>query len=162
MRLVRAWPRLPPLERPHVVDQLERVLTDGCEYSGLVGLGDVVVLDWDIVVDPDDLRGFAARCSDRVRVAPYRKYDATGWVWQHRRYTASGMRRITEGDVTCHWFGFGCVYLPGVLVDRFDSERVGVFEDAAFSEWHHRNVVEEVAVDWDCRTVHLNHPAVTL
>ena len=158
--MVRAWPRVLP-DRPHVVDRCERVLTDGCEYSGVVGLGDVVVLDWDIAVDPDELRRFAACCADRVRVAPYRKYDADGWVWAHRRVEGDRWRRIRDGEPVCDRFGFGLVYLPGVLVDAFAASGVVPFDDAQFSEWHHTRF-GGAAIDWGCRPVHLNHERVML
>lgn len=167
--IVRAWPGRPP-QRPHVVDDLPRLLTDGCEYSGLTKLdGDVIVLDWDIAVDPLHLEAFAARAAaepGRVRVAPYRKHhhDGTlGWVWEHRRYQDGTLRRIETGEPFCHRFGFGLVYLPRLLIGQFDDQRTGVFDDAQFSEWHYRSIhPPEVAVDWDCPTVHLNHPAVML
>lgn len=175
LRLLRSWPRTPPEGRPHVVDGIERFEVDGYDYSRLANIAaDIVLIEWDLAVDPDDLAGFVDRARtqpDRVRVAPYRlyhQYPDEVWndhrpaaVWAHRRVETRGVRWTVDSDDTCHFFGFGLAYLPRRLLAGYSLAMP--LGDDSFSKWHYRNAPHpEVAIDWACRPVHLNHPPIQL
>jgi len=175
VKLLRSWPRDPPEGRPHVIDGIERFIVDGYDYRRLAAVkDDVVLIEWDLAVDPEQVAGFIARVRqtpERVRVAPYRLYyqyaDDTVWgeteprpVWAHRRYTSpERLRWVVDGDDTCHLFGFGLTYIPAPLIAAFCADIQGPLGDSSFSRWHFLHAEDpEVVIDWECRPVHLNHP----
>lgn len=171
MKLLRSWPRHPPPGRAHVIDGLERVIIDGYDYRRLVNHGDVVLVEWDLAVDPEQLATFITRAAaspGAVRVAPYRlyyQYADDPWnphqpVWAHRRIENDRVRWVVDSDTSCHFFGFGLTYLPGELVAQYCAADAGPLGDDSFSKWHHRHVTPEVPIDWDIRPVHLNHPPI--
>jgi len=175
MRVLRSWPRSVPEGRSHVVDDIDRFEVDGYDYRRLAMVrDDVLLIEWDLAVDPDQFAGFVDRAKqqpERVRVAPYRLYyqyaDQTVWgdhkpglVWAHRRYTEPDrLRWVADNDQTCHLFGFGLTYLPFELLAGFCLDETGPLGDSSFSHWHYRHADDpEVVIDWDCRPIHLNHP----
>jgi hypothetical protein len=145
---------------------------EGYDYRRLANYHeDVVVIEWDLAVDPDDLFRFMGRARDipdRVRVAPYRLYyqypdevwgGQRGPVWAHRRVETHRVRWVRDRDATCHYFGFGLIYLPAGLLEGFCGDDAGPLGDNSFSQWHYRTAADrEVVIDWDVRPVHLNHP----
>jgi hypothetical protein len=169
VRTVRSWPKEIPPGRRYVDDDLDRLVMADYDYAtALAGIqGGLVLLEWDIRVDQPSLERFAAAAEerpDRVMVAPYLLHrPSTGLdapVWAHRRADGAW---IDEGESACALFGFGMIYLPAGLVDRYLTE--GLFGyglpypqyfDSAFSRWHHENVRPQVPVCWDIRPVHLN------
>lgn len=189
MRVIRSWPAKPPPHRPHVIDELERLTIDNYDYTPLGDVwvetpathnASVVLLEWDIAVDPVDLTTFAARAAAeprQVRVAAYRLHDSAGPRWVHRRVSgrhASGERWIDYMEPFCDYFGFGLVYLPAGLIagfldapapargrppwapDSYDDTR---FTDQTFSTWlRWRTSHGPVPIDWDIPVVHLNGP----
>lgn len=147
------------------------------DYQGLGELGDdVLLLEWDIAVDRDELAAFEDRCRRhpyRVRVAPYKLYHVPGEPWAHRHVDDQGGERwVLEYEETCDYFGFGMIYLPHMLIRRFESSPaparglpIGVelehyadrrFTDQTFSCWHRRQGYDPVRIDWDVRPVHLH------
>jgi hypothetical protein len=173
MLLVRSWPLDPPEGHPRVFDDAERLYNTDYDYSGLAEYGDDILhLDWDVAVHREDALAFAAMAAQepqRVLVAPVRVYPDSrrglaGPLWAAKRYEGNGMRYVTDGEPTCHIFGFGMVYLPGALLRRFVDEfaadlatRRVKLDDVAFSGWHHHNVEPEARIDWDVRPVHTNY-----
>ena len=173
MKIIRSWPKNVPPGRAHVVDTLPRFVMDDYDYRGLINYGDdLILIEWDIAVSPEDLRRFADQCKaqpDRVRVAPYRLYAGTGSnvplpqpVWVHRKYYDPRIKAtasfVEEGDPTCHMFGLGLAYLPHALLVRFSDEMPGHFSDGTFSAWHQAYVESETPISWDVRPIHLHYP----
>jgi len=173
VKLIRSWPLHPPPGRARVEDDTTRLLNEGYEYRGLRDFDDDILhLDWDMAVSKEDLVSFAGKAkqrSDEVRVAPYLIYPDTRPglpkpTWSCRKYTAddrSQLRYISDGEETCHLFGFGMVYLPRDLIIGFtDTYPAGgrvLMDDNAFSTWHHAEVKAETALDWDVKPIHLNY-----
>ncbi len=167
MRLIRSWPLRQPSGRNYVIDDAERLYNDNYDYGSIADIGDDVIhIDWDTAVSREHLEAFAAHCKaepERVRVAPVPVYPDSrkglaGTIWNLKRYEGSGMRYLQTGEPSCHLFGFGMVYLPHALIrgylEAFPGENLG---DIAFAGWHHRNIAEEVPVDWQVRPIHLHY-----
>lgn len=173
MKLVRSWPAVIPEGRSYVVDDIPKFLMgdDGerqFDYRGLVDLDDdVVLIEWDIAVGGEQLATFMGRAAaepDRVRVAPYLLYRRGTRqpkcvpFYVHRiRYDA--VRRWAQpGDTHCQYFGFGLIYLPAELIQKFVAQMNprSHFGDTEFSRWHMLNVSRDVPIDWDCHAVHLH------
>lgn len=175
MRLVRSWPAVVPEGRSYVQDGIERLVMDRYDYRILADVDDdILLLEWDIAVGLDDLERLIERCQSeswRVQVAPYRIYQSLSGrsyyfhpLWAHRRYegtpTEGTTRIIQVSDLTCHLFGFGCVYLPRNLVRKFLDwyPPTDHFDDVAFSSWHYIYGPDpEVPVHWDVAAVHLHY-----
>lgn len=173
MRLLRSWPRRIPTGRNYVVDQVEKLVIDNCDYRALGEIDDdVLLLEWDIAVSKEHLAAFADRArSDqgRVLVAPYRIYYEHMLpepVWAHRLWDGqpegmsnpAGAVSVSTGAPFCNLFGLGMSYLPRDLVRGFiDSGFANHFGDVEFSIWHYRNVEREVPIAWDVWPVHLNY-----
>lgn len=186
IRWVRSWPARPPAGRPHVVDDLERLVIDDYDYTPLGELeldpyGGVVVIEWDIAVDPRTALIFEERIRgypDQVSVGPYYLDDALGVRWAHRVVRGSGAgqeRWIRVGESCADYFGFGLVYLPTRLVRAFLAAEApergrppwvprglyqdGRFTDQTFSTWHFwrsRQAGRRALVWWECQAVHLH------
>lgn len=173
MKVVRSWPKEVPAGRGHVVDPLPRFVMETYDYRGLVDIGDdLVLLEWDIAVSKEDLELFVGQAKaepERVRVAPYKLYAGTGSnellpqeVWAHRRYFDVNIKAtasfVSAGDLTCHLFGLGMVYLPHTILRRYAEDCPGHFSDGSFSAWHNVHVEAEPPISWDVRPVHLHYP----
>lgn len=176
MRLLRSWPAAVPDGRAYVHDTVDRLVMDKYDYRCLEHVDDdVLLVEWDIAVDKEQLETFAARARahpGRVLVAPYKLYhfssnrDRDEPVWVHRKYIGTPetgkLVHVTESDTTCHLWGLGLTYLPRWIVAKFLNEWPGTLSDGALSGWHYRNIEEEVPIAWDVRPVHLHYqiPAV--
>lgn len=170
MKLLRSWPARVPDGRNHVVDDIEKLVIDNYAYEKLFNVDDdIVMLEWDIAVDPEDLERFttAARESpDDVVVAPYRlrRPPPRSTVWVHRFDTN---RHVQEGDPFCHWFGLGLTYLPKRIVSAFHAELEQRkwpegFNDCTLSMWHWRVLQKEVPIMWNVRPVHMHYDTPVL
>lgn len=169
LKLLRSWPLRIPEGRSYVVDQIERLVIENHDYYGLGAFdSDILLLEWDIAVNKDDLEGFAdlARCEpNRVLVAPYMLYTPKP-VWAHRTWsggylTPEGAVPVRTGALTCNLFGLGMVYLPRDAIRGFcTSGWANHFGDVEFSMWHYHNVETEVPITWAVRPVHLNYSGV--
>lgn len=176
MKILRSWPERIPEGRNYVVDGLDRLVMSGYDYRVLADVDDdVLMLEWDMAVGGDDLEAFARRAKlapDRVLVAPYRIYVSSGGlevklrqpIWCHRKFNSPyTVEFVQPSDPVCHFFGFGMIYLPRVLVEKFLPflEQLGPgrnFDDSTFSQWHYRNAPDpEVPITWDIRPVHLHY-----
>lgn len=180
MILLRSFPGTVPGGRSYVVDGVRRLVVDDYDMSPIAGAGDdVLLLEWDIAVEPCEINEFAAvarKEPGRIVVAPYRLYrygpsafhagarPVPGrWVWAHRVENGAGsFRHVTEADDVCHYFGFGMVYLPRPVVMSYMEDRAADrrsdwgFSDGSLSAWHWRVLRREVPIVWTVRPVHLH------
>jgi hypothetical protein len=170
MKLFRSWPGRVPEGRNYVVDGIEKLIIDNFTYEKLFDVDDdIVMLEWDIAIDPEDLDRFttAARADpDDVRVAPYRlrRPPPRSTVWVHRYDTN---RHVQEGDPFCHWFGLGLTYIPKGILAAFKSDLdkhrwAEGFNDCTLSMWHWRVTQKEVPIMWDVRPAHLHYDTPVL
>lgn len=176
MKLIRSWPATIPEGRSYVVDDIERFVMGGEEgvpefdYRGLVRYDeDLVLIEWDIAVGGEQLSRFMARAAaepHKVRVAPYLLYrghrpDRPQHPFYCHRVREPGRRKFVTGpeDQFCHMFGFGLIYLPNALIQRFMAQigEHGRFTDTTFSRWHMQKVHTPVPIDWDCHAIHLHY-----
>lgn len=175
MRLLRSWPAIVPEGRSYVVDDIERLVMYGYDYTVLGAVDDdVLLLEWDIAVGAEELAAFAARAAaecGRVLAAPYRLYPGgslrgptkTVPEWSAWRYLVDqqtgGCVEVEPGAPTAHVVGLGMTYLPRDLIRRYLAERQPDwgFSDISFSGWHHRRVAPDIALDWQARPVHLHY-----
>jgi hypothetical protein len=174
VKLIRSWPAKIPTGRAYVIDTLERLVIDNHHYGPLADIDDdILLIEWDMAVDKQELIGFAGRARatpGRVLVAPYRiYYPNLPWpvpIWAHRHWAGepAGMVNITgatpvdDGDEYCQLFGLGLVYLPRGIVRAYFADAYSAhFGDTEFSSWHYRNVAHDVPIDWSTRPVHLNY-----
>lgn len=176
VKLVRSWPADIPPGRAYVVDDIPKFVMGGegegqFDYRRLVELDDdIVLIEWDIAVGGEQLATFMERAKaepHRVRVAPYFLYRGGGRDGRQipfycHRIRDPGTRTWVRGpeDKVCQMFGFGLVYLPAVLLQRFVAQMNPKthFGDTEFSRWHMRNVKpNDVPIDWDCQAVHLHY-----
>lgn len=168
MRVVRSFPADVPPGRSYVVDDAEKFFNADYDYRGLAAIGDdVIQLDWDTAVSREDLITFAELAREHpggVLVAPVPVYQESrrglpGTVWNLRRYTERerSIRYVDASEPNCHLFGFGMVYLPRKLLEAFEREWPGKFDDTGFAGWHYRHVEREVPIAWQVRPVHLHY-----
>ncbi len=177
MKLVRSWPETIPEGRSYVVDDIPRFVMgkDGdrqYDYRHLLDLDDdVVLIEWDIAIGAEQLTAFMQRAKaepDRIRVAPYTLYRKRAregrqqipfYVHRVRTHAARCWVRGPQ-DTHCQMFGFGLIYLPRKLIERFVAQMdpASHFGDSEFSRWHMRNVTpNDVPIDWDLPAVHLHY-----
>ena len=183
MKVFRSRPpdRLITSDRAYVVDPLPQLVVGDYDLTSALAEvdDDVLLLEWDLAVDRDQLLAFVdtARAEpDLVRVAPYRLYatyderlahEMHGLrfrepedVWAHRvAVSAHAWRFIDEQDQTCDIFGLGVVWLPGKLIRRFIETKPPEwrFDDTTFSGWHQTTIGAPVPIEWECRPVHLHY-----
>lgn len=175
MKLIRSWPAQIPEGRSYIVDDIPKFVmgadTPNYDYRGLADLDDdVVLIEWDIAVGGEHLATFMQRAQaepDRVRVAPYVLYRRPVRVgrqqiafYVHRIRTQTARRWALPEDTHCQMFGFGLIYLPQALIQRFVAQMdpKSHFGDSEFSRWHMRNVKPcDVPIDWDLPAVHLHY-----
>jgi hypothetical protein len=177
MKVVRSWPLNPPkTQKPHIIDDCERVYIKTVDYRPLADLNDDVIhLDWDVAVGMVELRNFAKKClaePNTVRVAPTMMYssrywrdelpgDGRGWFtdWMVQVQMNVGTRPIKYGEPYGHFFSFGLVYLPKQILRDFvnqlkDNEQ---FRDREFCQWFQKSTGgTSVPVEWATNAVHLN------
>jgi hypothetical protein len=176
VRVIRSWPEYIPRGRAYVIDDLDRLTINNCDYSTLRRFDDdILLIEWDIAVSREDLRTFGERAQDdpgRVLVAPYRLYPDSYLIdepiWAHRHWNGDGADTtcprgaypIATGDPTCELFGLGMVWLPREILRAWFAARYAThFGDVEFSMWHCRYVTPHVPVCWDVHPAHLNYTA---
>ena len=124
---------------------------------------DLTLVEWDIAFTPEDRKRFAESCAitpSSVHVAPYTLYPVSTAlstpVFAHR----IGDRWIRFGEPLADYIGFGMVYFPLRVVERFKREYSVAhgkrFTDTGFSLWHRENV-GPIPVHWDVCPVHLHY-----
>ena len=168
MQIVRTWPHKVPPHRGHVQDDLPRFVMGGYDYRPLFEQtdDDLLIIEWDIAAGAEH---FAAMLDlihstpDRVIAAPYRIYMLKrdpGPHWVMRRYDDEGATRwVTDGEDSCHLFGFGLTYIPRETWRAYvAANKRGWVNDNSFSRWHHEHVAAEVPIPWDIQPVHLHYP----
>lgn len=184
MRTIRSWPLNAPPDRVGVDDDIERLTINDYDYTPLQDIDeDVLLVEWDIQVDPAALAAFAATCAaepERVRVAPFRLYTvAPEPVCAHRVVTddeTGAERWLHEGEEYADYFAFGLTYLPRAIVRAFLDAPAPArgrspfllpqqgysdcrFTDQTFSMWHRWHLgapCVPVPVDWTVRVEHLH------
>lgn len=160
MRWVRSWPAVIPPGRAYVVDDIDRLVIDGYDYSPLAAIDDdIILVEWDMAVSAEDRERFEASAlltPSCVHTAPYRLYDANRAPhWAHRTVLdMDGKERwVQTGEPTCDYFAFGLTYLPRDLIRRFmeypapergrypwipEGDYTDTrFTDQTFSVWHY-------------------------
>lgn len=170
--MIRSWPFRVPPGRAHVDDSIERLVIDNHDYRPLDLVDDdVLLLEWDIAVERDELKTFAWLARENpsaVLVAPYRLYypELPAPVWAHRLWDGNppgahhpeGARHIQTADPFCNLFGLGMIYLPRDIIRSFFSSHYSAHVgDVEISMWHYRNVSRRVSVAWNVRPIHLNY-----
>ncbi|MCI0632515.1 MAG: hypothetical protein L0206_01135 [Actinobacteria bacterium] len=142
----RSWPETIPEGRAYVVDGLPRLVMRDCNYATLADYQPwpddepgFCLIEWDLALDVVSRDRFAARARrhpDRVLVAPYYlRPEHRLPVLVHR----SRGKPIEWGEPRCEWFGFGCIYFPKAILDRWWLEMParsrGKWNDTTFSSW---------------------------
>lgn len=182
MRWLRSWPAVIPPHRAHVVDDLERLVIADYDYTPLGAIDDdVVLIEWDMALAPDDMEQFdraAKYYHENPLVAPYKLYYVSNNgrdrpVWAHRKLTEAGEDWIRAWDNFADYVGFGLIYLPRRVVRAFldapAPERGAPlvapggytdcrFHDQTFSMWyrHRYSGGGPIRVEWDIWPVHLH------
>src|SRR5215472_17478582 len=141
MLLVRSWPEHVPPAHPRIIDAVTRViLPRAFDYAPLAGLDDDVLhLDWDVAVSPEDLHTFAVaarRKAAQPLVGPCRVYPGSlhgtvarqmaGARWNVRSSNGAGaMADCQPGDPSADLWGFAMVYLPREALSGFVHSNPG-------------------------------------
>lgn len=155
---LRSWVDPVPFGKAHVVDLLPRLIIANYDYRPLARFqhaDQVVVIEWDVAVDPGQLACFCKHAAEhpaRVLAAPYLIGDPAHRNWVHRDEAG---HRVVEGAARCHSFGFGLTALPMVAVRAFCETWAGEdkrMTDSNFSAWWGRGA----DLDWSVRPVHLH------
>ena len=185
MRWLRSW----PLEfdegqlqsRAHVIDSLPRLYTRDYDYTPLGEIDDdVIIVEWDIAVDPDDAEQFELMCKPHPYeplVAAHKLYHIDPdlkYVWAHRKLRHDDRARwIGWHEPFCDYFAFGLIYLPRDLVRDFLAAPAPArgaplvtpggytdtrFTDQTFSMWYRHRCESggPVRVEWSVQPVHLH------
>lgn len=150
--IVRSWPEDPPEGRLSVPDFLPRFMMSEYDYRELPPKYQdtgVILIEWDMAIDPVDLTDFAARCErdpQMVRVVNYRLPGSE----VHRRHSA--LQRCPTP--------FGLIYLPAWALQKWISEPLEGDQwltDSRFAVWLMRQMrpIEGVIVD-PAPVVHLH------
>jgi hypothetical protein len=162
----RSWPTEVPEGRAYVVDSMDRLPMSDCNYRTVPLWPDdepgICLLEWDVALALPERERFAELAlthPDRVLVAPYTKPYHSGPHQQLHRMV--DQTPIPEGQDFCHYFGFGCVYLPREMVREFEADYLKAdrprrqFSDVTFSLWHLKTY-GRADVTWDVRPQHLH------
>lgn len=165
----RSWPEAVPEGRAYVHDSLPRLVMRDCHYATVADnqpwpteQPGWFMLEWDIALDRVERARFAEHAletPDRVLVAPY-------MVFKHRLGPKPRMVHrvlgspISDGQKWCDTFGFGCIYFPQQVLERWWREMPydrssRWFNDVAFSTWY-RSKFGQTAVDWSVHPQHLH------
>ena len=173
-------------DHPYVVDNARRIVI-GSQKTGpntyyndmrpLSQVGqDFIHLDWDMAVGRDELRAFADKCRqkpDKLRSAacrtyPTRRYQLgddpdkrTRW---HAWHSLNPEIEVNYGDPVCKWFSFAFIYVPFAIWTAFVTDfnkvhgtRPRWCSGRSLASWYHKNVSEEIDLDWDTHVVHANY-----
>lgn len=157
--------------RPHVVDNLPRILMAGQNYKTVSELNSLQTMDgwpdesfcmleWDIALDPVGMRAFQAFAllePREILVAPYRFHDT--WIcWEGNPGDGPSLdsRPGNAGDARIDSFGLGCLYLPRVVLTEFLSvmDKFG-FTDGTFGRWY-REKYGKVRITWEVHPQHVH------
>lgn len=182
MKIVRTYPTLNPETlrgRNRIEDEYSRHYMNDYDNQGLITLKDnLVVLEWDMAVDPEELELFCAMAEenpDEIIVAPYKIPVDTapntaetvdqGFVYVHRIVTNDAtlsFRWVRPGDWQCDLFGFGMIYLPHELMKEFVADPSSSphdlrMTDTNFSIWFYRKYRQKVNIAWQVRPIHLHY-----
>ena len=161
--IVRSWPaagECDPFTRPHVWDNLEKVVVARHDYIPvrdrlLSGRDEGVIhLDWDIAVSKEDLK----RMRDRARnepdlgfVAPYRLYPHNACAHRHSDGTPIGSAAV------CELPAFGAIYLPRRLAAEWQpAGHDPRMTDTNFAAWAD-SIGYKWPVDWRINAIHLHY-----
>lgn len=160
----RSWPEAVPAGRAYVYDSLPRLVMRDCNYATLADyqpwpadMPGWFMVEWDVALDRagrDRFAEHALATPDRILVAPYRKHypKRSGIEVVHRVQN----RPLPDGQPWTQKFGFGCIYFPQPVLDRWWAEMPGKrFSDTSFSMWHWRTYGNAV-VDWSVHPQHLH------
>jgi hypothetical protein len=165
----RSWPHPDELRargRAHVVDDMPRLIMRDGDYSTVEGgLPDATpgfcLLEWDVALGARGRARFeqvALEDPGRVLVAPYDIYpDGADPTCVHKVCpdpSKPGIRGpAVPGAVGVHSFGFGCIYLPALVVAAWPAGKV--MRDSTFSDWH---IARHGAarVTWDVAPQHIH------
>lgn len=167
MNWYRSWPETVPEGRAYVVDSLPRLVMRDQNYATLADYQPWpdetpgwCLLEWDVALASEERRRFVEHAlvqPDRVLVAPYPLYPKGKPPQLVHRVKG---RPVPDGQSWAHTFGFGCVYFPKIVLDRWWSEMPPQvraqdrWNDTVFSTWY-RRMYGPVEIDWSVHPQHL-------
>jgi hypothetical protein len=167
LRWYRSWPEAPPPGRAFVHDGVPRLLMTGCDYQTLTRFQPwpphrpgFCLLEWDVALDRVGRARFAEEAlaePDRILVAPYHIYPVGGRpTIVHKHGPGRSRVPIARPRPTADSFGFGCIYMPQLVLQRFLITRPRApMRDSLFSDWH-MDRYPPVRVTWDVHPQHLH------
>lgn len=176
--VVRSWPEPEPPGHPKVVDKLPRfaIHNNKFDYRRIVEYKrDVIQLDWDTAVSPEDLHKFASYANEdreHCLVAPCRVYPggmrgtATRMIskvqWNAYKFNRDNTSRrlVNKDDKDADHWGFGMVYLPYKWIKAYVDESSRPLDDISFSSWYYIKA-GPARITWDIIPVHLNFPEIS-
>lgn len=164
----RSWPDQVPDGLAHVIDGLPRLVMRDKNYATLADYQPWpqhdpgwCLLEWDIALASEERQRFEQHALSepgRVLVAPYPLYPAgKPPAGVHR----TKGRPISPGERWAETFGFGCIYFPQAVLDRWWAEppatyaKRGYFTDTTFATWY-RTRYGLGEVDWSVHPQHLH------
>lgn len=126
----------------------------------------VLMIEWDIALDGDDLRELVRRADtspDEGFVAPYKLWPGPNWgnrIWSpdgEPTCPEGNIRFAAEADEFCNLPCFGCIYIPrGVLEEWEPVAHDPRLTDSNFAWWgKDRGLWWRIL--WDVRPVHLHY-----
>jgi hypothetical protein len=174
VRILRSFPQTIPPDRAYVSDGFQRLPVTMYDHWQLGSYNeDILLLEWDIAVSPEQLEVFCRfifdHGTDRVCVAPYRLYPkSTGFttpVWAHRKTNGTPFLYtpwVEYGEPYCNLFGFGMTYFPQEIVRAYLKDSMWQphdrrLTDTNFSMWHYSKVEKCVPICWGVSPVHLHY-----
>lgn len=154
--------------RPYVVDHLPKLIMSNYDYRTIADFQPwpsdtpgFCLLEFDIALDPWQRQLFAAIAimePNEVLVAPYRFHGSWScWIGNDGGGPSEDSRQVEhQGDLRCDSFGFGCIYFPQNVLERFLRERQGnVMTDSTFGKWY-RERYGRARVTWEVTPQHLH------
>lgn len=130
----------------------------------------VLMIEWDIALDGDDLRTICRRAiehPDEGFVAPYKLWP--GPTWCHRIIYPTSDRELTydecqeritwiqPDDPACNLPGFGCIYLPRPILEAWEpAPHDPRLTDSNFAWWAQQQDLWWPIL-WDIHPVHLHY-----
>lgn len=177
INIVRAWPSERDWidndldKRPHIVDNLTKMIVSGQNYKSVsdhnsLGTTDgwpednFIMLEWDIALDPVAQRIMWAEAQVEPRevlVAPYRFHDTwCQWIDNDGSGPSENGRPIKYGETRTDSIGLGCIYIPRHAITEFLSvmDKFG-FTDATFGKWY-RQRYGQARVTWNVHPQHMH------
>ena len=130
----------------------------------------VLMIEWDIAFDGDDLRTLCRRAiaePDVGFVAPYKLWP--GPTWGHRIIDPPGpdeldfeqaqqrIRWVKPGDPACNLPCFGAIYIPRHIAEAWEPNPADPrLTDSNFAWWAQQKDLWW-SIAWDVRPVHLHY-----